>query len=90
VVHELLHTLGFGHTCAWKSVLADVRRCPYMRADAATPEDVAYVQVASRVRDLERAARGRRGMQAALAGENLLRQSQSIDGDALRLSGQMR
>ena len=67
VVHELLHTLGFGHTCAWRSVLADARRCPSMRADEPTPEDVAYVQVASLVREMERAGPGRRGFEAALA-----------------------
>ncbi|HEU0054879.1 MAG TPA: hypothetical protein VFQ39_16955, partial [Longimicrobium sp.] len=73
VMHELLHTLGFGHTCAWRSVLADARRCPYLRAEEPTPEDVAYVQLAARVREMERAARGRVGMQAALAGEHFLR-----------------
>ena len=74
VVHELLHTLGFGHTCAWRSVLADVRRCPSRRAEEPTPEDVAYVQLASRVRDLERVDEARHGLAAALAGDRALRE----------------
>jgi hypothetical protein len=68
VAHELMHTLGFGHTCAWRSVLADVRRCPELRADTATPEDVAYVQMAARVRALQREGRRRWAIEAALAG----------------------
>ena len=68
VAHELMHTLGFGHTCAWRSVLADVRRCPELRADTATPEDVAYVQMAARVRALQREGRRRWALEAALAG----------------------
>jgi hypothetical protein len=67
VAHELMHTLGFGHTCAWRSVLADVQRCPDQRADTATPEDVAYVQLAARIRALQRERRGRWGLEAALA-----------------------
>jgi len=68
VAHELMHTLGFGHTCAWRSVLADVRRCPELRADTATPEDVAYAQMAARVRALQREGRRRWAIEAALAG----------------------
>ena len=78
VLHELMHTLGFGHTCAWRSVLVDVRRCPLLRTDLPTAEDVAYVQVAGRVRELERAGRARRGMEAALAGERSLRDADRL------------
>ena len=67
VAHELMHTLGFGHTCAWRSVLADVRRCPDRRAPTATEEDVAYVQLAAEVRALLRERRGRWALEAALA-----------------------
>jgi uncharacterized protein YfaQ (DUF2300 family) len=67
VEHELMHTLGFGHTCAWPSVLADVRRCPEQRADAATREDVAYAQLASAIRELVRENGHRWGVEAAIA-----------------------
>ncbi|HEX8696065.1 MAG TPA: hypothetical protein VF746_26855 [Longimicrobium sp.] len=73
VPHELMHTLGFGHTCAWRSVLADVRRCPGQRAPTATAEDVAYVQLAARLRALQRERRARWVIEAALAGAPLLR-----------------
>jgi hypothetical protein len=59
VTHELLHALGFGHTCSWRSVLADVRACPSMQADWLTPEDVAHVQVVRRVNDIERRLQAR-------------------------------
>ena len=73
VAHELMHTLGFGHTCAWRSVLADVRRCPDLRAPTATPEDVAYVQLAARIRALQRERRGRWALEAAVSGAELAR-----------------
>jgi hypothetical protein len=67
VAHELMHTLGFGHTCAWRSVVADVRRCPWLRADGATEEDVAYVELAAEIRSLLRGHGGRWAWEAALA-----------------------
>lgn len=67
VAHELMHTLGFGHTCAWRSVVADARRCPHLRAPTATEEDVAYVQLAAEIRALLRERRGRWALEAALA-----------------------
>ncbi|HSU18020.1 hypothetical protein [Longimicrobium sp.] len=67
VAHELMHTLGFGHTCAWRSVLSDVRRCPELRAPTATEEDVAYVELAAEVRALVRQRGGRWALEAALA-----------------------
>jgi hypothetical protein len=69
VTHELLHTLGFGHTCSWRSVLADVARCPSMRTPAPTPADVAYTELAYRVSTLARSQGIARGIEAALAGE---------------------
>lgn len=69
VTHELLHALGLGHTCSWRSVMAVQTRCPGMRAERATPEDVAYAQVVRRVRELQRAHGARWGLEAALAGE---------------------
>ncbi|HYH82157.1 MAG TPA: hypothetical protein VEX86_20280 [Longimicrobium sp.] len=67
VAHELMHTLGFGHTCAWRSVVADTRRCPNLRAPTATEEDVAYVQLAAEIRALLRQRGGRWALEAALA-----------------------
>jgi hypothetical protein len=69
VVHELLHALGLGHTCSWRSVMAVPTRCPGMRSERATPEDVAYTQVVRRVRELQRLHAAEWGLEAALAGE---------------------
>lgn len=69
VVHELMHAMGLGHTCSWRSVMAVSTRCPGMRSERATPEDVAYAQVVRRVRQLQRQVGARWGLEAALAGE---------------------
>ena len=45
VQHELMHALGFGHTCAWHSVLAEAHHCPAMQATSVTPSDVAYLEL---------------------------------------------
>ncbi|MBB4637404.1 hypothetical protein [Longimicrobium terrae] len=72
VTHELMHTLGVGHTCAWRSVSADLVRCPEMGSTRLTPEDVAYTQVLYRVRNVQRAAGARWGLDAAIAGERVI------------------
>ena len=72
VAHEMVHTLGVGHTCTWYSVMADVTRCPTQRAAAATPEDVAYLQLHLAMGSLQRAHRARWGFDAALRGEEEL------------------
>lgn len=72
VGHELMHVLGFGHTCAWRSVAADLQRCPELRASVPTPEDVAYTQLFYRVREMQRATGARWGLDAAVAGERVL------------------
>jgi hypothetical protein len=72
VGHEMMHALGFGHTCSWRSVSADLQRCPQMRTSAPSPEDVAHAQVLYRVRDLQRAGDLRWGLDAATAGERVL------------------
>lgn len=54
VHHEFLHALGFGHTCAWPSVMGGYG-CP--PAPTVTAQDVAYVVLASRIHDAERAFR---------------------------------
>ena len=53
VAHEIMHTLGFGHTCSWRSVMAN-QSCPGRRASAPTAEDVAHAQLLIRLRTLER------------------------------------
>jgi len=75
VAHEMVHTLGIGHTCSWHSVVADVARCPERRAPSATPQDVAYVQVHLAMGALQRAHRARWGLDAALRGEQEVEQS---------------
>jgi hypothetical protein len=72
VGHEMMHALGFGHTCQWRSVTADLQRCPELRSRSPTPEDVAHAQVLYRVRDLQRAGGHRWGLDAATAGERVL------------------
>ncbi|HEU0301492.1 MAG TPA: hypothetical protein VFR37_18680 [Longimicrobium sp.] len=72
VGHELMHVLGFGHTCSWRSLAADLQRCPQLRTTLPTPEDVAYAQLFYRVRDLQRASGARWGLEAAVAGERVL------------------
>ena len=52
VVHEIMHTLGFGHTCSWRSVMAG-EQCMRLRARSPTPPDVAHAQLLLRLRDLE-------------------------------------
>jgi hypothetical protein len=72
VGHEMMHALGFGHTCSWRSVSADLQRCPGLRTSAPSPQDVAHAQVLYRVRDLQRAGTLRWGLDAAVAGERVL------------------
>lgn len=72
VQHELMHVLGLGHTCAWRSIVAESGRCPNMRATAPTPEDVAYTQLLYRVRDLQADGSLRWGLDAAVEGERWL------------------
>jgi hypothetical protein len=69
VAHELLHALGFGHTCSWRSVMALESRCPARRSSRPTAHDVAYVQLVRRVRELQREHGARWGLEAALTGE---------------------
>jgi hypothetical protein len=69
VAHELLHALGFNHTCSWRSVLADTPRCPRMRSPVPTPEDVAYIEIAYAMNARTRGSTTRWAMEAALAGE---------------------
>jgi hypothetical protein len=51
VTHELMHALGFGHTRAWRSLMNTSTH----HIDGPTVEDVAYAQVAVRLRRLQQA-----------------------------------
>jgi hypothetical protein len=86
VAHELMHVLGLGHTCAWRSVMADVSRCPDQRAETPTAEDVAYTQLLYRVRDLQRDGSLRWGLDAAVEGERMLAGGATTGGGAERLA----
>jgi hypothetical protein len=67
--HEMLHALGLGHTCAWRSVMAQIPECASLAADAPTAEDVAYFEVLGYARELQRIFRAQLGLEAALRGE---------------------
>ena len=61
VTHELLHLLGFGHTARWISVAAPGGGTE----ERLTPEDVAYAQLALRLRTLYRDHGARPGLPIA-------------------------
>jgi len=72
VQHEMLHSVGIGHTCSWRSVMAPAG-CPGQRADVATPQDVAHVQLLLRMRALQRDPALRWGMEEALDAAGIAR-----------------
>lgn len=57
-LHELIHTLGKGHTCSWNTVmisnveLAAGEPCNGKRADSITPMDVAMYEMAIAISDV--------------------------------------
>ena len=63
VSHELLHALGFGHTSAWHSVM----NVGAIGIDGPTPQDVAYAQLAMRLRRLQQSEGVRYGVSEAVA-----------------------
>jgi len=60
-LHELVHALGFGHTSGWHSLM----RASTHRAARLTPEDVAYVQMLMRLRQIEMTSGALHGLMAA-------------------------
>jgi hypothetical protein len=58
VTHELLHLLGFGHATSFRSV----SRAGAFFELSLTPEDVAYAQVAMRLRRLQGQSGARPGL----------------------------
>jgi hypothetical protein len=61
VTHELLHLLGFGHTLAWPSI----ERPSGGPETGLTPDDVAYVQLAWRLRGVQHTTGARPGLPIA-------------------------
>lgn len=88
IAHEMVHTLGIGHTCSWYSVVADVARCPERRAPNATPMDVAYLQVHLAMGALQRAHGARWGLAAALRGEEEVGDAQKPNTTLARSAAQ--
>jgi hypothetical protein len=67
LTHELLHALGFKHTCAWKSIMGGYG-C--LTNPLLTPDDVAYIQLAIAYYKARAIAGGRpQGWRAALDGQ---------------------
>ncbi|HYD53367.1 MAG TPA: hypothetical protein VEA99_12090, partial [Gemmatimonadaceae bacterium] len=64
VAHELVHALGFGHTTAWRSIVAPASA---PATSWLTPEDVAWVQLVYRLRETQRRVGAAFGLDAALA-----------------------
>jgi hypothetical protein len=69
VIHELMHTLGVGHGCAWRSVQT---YCGTLAADVPTAADVAHLQVLRRMRTLEHEHDTRWGVIAAVFGRRVV------------------
>ena len=70
VMHELLHAIGFGHTCSWQSLMA--AGCEMLRSERATPHDVAHAQAFLRIWQVQREHRTLFGVVSALNGERVV------------------
>jgi hypothetical protein len=68
MTHELLHTHGFKHSCAWATVMGSYGCNPAQRL---TIGDVAYLQLAMRVHQRQQATGAAHGLAAALQGERV-------------------
>lgn len=62
VTHELVHLLGFGHSAAWRTI-AQPAGSPEPRL---TPDDVAYMQLAMRLRRIQDTSGARPGLPVAV------------------------
>ena len=62
VTHELVHLLGFGHSSWWTTVSEPVGG----REPRLTPEDVAYIQLAMKLRRLQQDTGARPGLPTAV------------------------
>jgi hypothetical protein len=74
IVHELLHVLGFGHTCSWPSVMTTGTLCAdSLRAMLPSPEDVAHYFAMRWAREGERELETVTSISAAYAADLLSR-----------------
>jgi hypothetical protein len=80
VVHELMHTMGIGHTCAWPSPMGSYG-CPIVPL---TARDVAMIQLRQRVRSVEATVRAA-GSGALLPG--VLSLLEAAQGEQMLLRG---
>lgn len=69
MTHELLHTLGFKHSCSWPTVMGGYGCSSF---PGLSPEDVAYAQLALAVNARQRETGAPHGLIAALQGERIL------------------
>jgi hypothetical protein len=68
VQHELMHVLGFGHSCAWPSVM----RAGCVGETRASALDVAYLQVYYAARALQLSAGAQHSLGAAHQGQRVI------------------
>lgn len=53
IVHELMHALGYGHTCGWVSVMySDAPECSGKSSNTLTAMDIAMYEFATAIRDM--------------------------------------
>lgn len=69
VVHELMHALGVGHGCSWRSVQT---LCGELEAPLPTAEDVAYLELLEAMRTAERQLDTPHGILAGVFGERVV------------------
>ena len=69
VTHELLHTLGFKHSCSWPTVMGGYG-CPLQ--SRLSPQDVAHAQLAFAMRDIEGNVGASNALAAALNAQLVL------------------
>jgi hypothetical protein len=69
MTHELLHTLGFKHSCSWTTVMGGYGCGSFQSLSLS---DVAYVQLARAVHETQRSTGAQHGLFAGLQGERVV------------------
>jgi hypothetical protein len=69
MTHELLHTLGFKHTCSWPTVMGGYGCSSYQ---GLSPTDVAHAHTALAMRERQLETGAPHGLVAALQGERVV------------------
>lgn len=75
VRHELLHVLGFGHSCSWPTIM----RAGCTGASRASEQDVAYFQVYYAARAMQLANGAQHSLAAAHQGQRVIMRGLPID-----------